>query len=286
MIFSRFVIKVQILICFFQKRLNVSEPINLLQILDLCVYFMLLYISIVLTCYKESSEKMKRILIADDEARIRRLVCDFLKNAGYETIEAVDGLDAMEKFYSVGSINLVVCDIMMPEMDGWEVCKRIRETSSVPILVLTARSQEFDELMSFESGADDYVTKPFSPGVLVKRVEALLKRSENKSEQKSDDIISINGLIIDMPAHKVTLDGKAIELTIKEHNILVKLASNPERIYSREQLLDSIWGVDFIGDSRTVDSHVARLRTKLGSWGENHLKTVYGVGYKIEVVTF
>lgn len=225
---------------------------------------------------------MKRILIADDEALIRRLVCDFLKNAGFETIEAVDGKDAIEKFYSVGSINLVICDIMMPEIDGWEVCRRIRETSSVPILVLTARSQEFDELMSFENGADDYVTKPFSPGVLVKRVEALLKRSQNR-ESKSDDIISIDGLVIDIPAHKVTHEGKTIELTIKEHNILVKLTSTPERIYSREQLLDSIWGVDFIGDSRTVDSHVARLRTKLGAWGEKHLKTVYGVGYKIEV---
>ncbi|MBQ2973155.1 MAG: response regulator transcription factor [Clostridia bacterium] len=231
----------------------------------------------------ESGEKMKRILIADDEALIRRLVCDFLKNAGYETIEAVDGKDAIDKFYSVGSISLVICDIMMPEIDGWEVCRKIRETSSVPILVLTARSQEFDEIMSFESGADDYVTKPFSPGVLVKRVEALLKRSQNKNESKSDEIISVDGLVIDIPAHKVTHDGKTIELTIKEHNILVKLASNPERIYSREQLLDSIWGVDFIGDSRTVDSHVARLRTKLGTWGEKHLKTVYGVGYKIEV---
>ena len=226
---------------------------------------------------------MKRILIADDEALIRRLVCDFLKNAGYETIEAVDGKDAIEKFYSVGSINLVICDIMMPEIDGWEVCRRIRETSSIPILVLTARSQEFDELMSFENGADDYVTKPFSPGVLVKRVEALLKRAQGNSDTRSDEIISIDGLIIDIPAHKVTHDGKTIELTIKEHNILVKLASAPERIYSREQLLDSIWGVDFIGDSRTVDSHVARLRTKLGTWGEKHLKTVYGVGYKIEV---
>ncbi len=226
---------------------------------------------------------MKRILIADDEALIRRLVCDFLKNAGYETVEAVDGKDAIEKFYSVGSISLVICDIMMPEIDGWEVCRKIRETSSVPILVLTARSQEFDELMSFENGADDYVTKPFSPVVLVKRVEALLKRSQSKNESKSDDIISINGLVIDIPAHKVTLEGKAVELTIKEHNILVKLASNPERIYSREQLLDSIWGVDFVGDSRTVDSHVARLRTKLSFWGEKHLRTVYGVGYKIEV---
>lgn len=225
---------------------------------------------------------MKRILVADDEARIRRLVCDFLKNAGYETVEAVDGRDAIEKFFSVGSIDLVICDIMMPEADGWEVCKKIRESSSVPFLMLTARSQEFDELMSFESGADDFVTKPFSPSVLVKRVEALIKRSQVKSNA-ADEIISIDGLVIDLPAHTVLSNGSIVELTIKEHNILVKLASSSGRIYSREQLLDSIWGVDFVGDPRTVDSHVARLRTKLGAWGEKHLKTVYGVGYKIEV---
>lgn len=225
---------------------------------------------------------MKRILVADDEARIRRLVCDFLKNAGYETVEAVDGREAIEKFFSVGSIDLVICDIMMPEADGWEVTRKIRESSSVPILILTARSQEFDELMSFESGADDYVTKPFSPGVLVKRVEAILKRSK-ASQNENDEIISIDGLIIDIPAHTVTKNLSPVELTIKEHNILVKLAKNHGRIFSREQLLDSIWGIDFVGDPRTVDSHVARLRTKLGEWGESHLKTVYGVGYKIEV---
>ena len=225
---------------------------------------------------------MKRILVADDEARIRRLVCDFLKNAGYETVEAVDGKEAIEKFFSVGSIDLVICDIMMPEADGWEVTRKIRESSSVPILVLTARSQEFDELMSFESGADDYVTKPFSPGVLVKRVEAILKRSKT-SQNENDEIISIDGLVIDIPAHTVTNNLTPVELTIKEHNILVKLAKNHGRIFSREQLLDSIWGIDFVGDPRTVDSHVARLRTKLGEWGDAHLKTVYGVGYKIEV---
>lgn len=226
---------------------------------------------------------MKTILVADDEARIRRLVCDFLKNSGYETVEAVNGKDAIEKFISSNGIDLVICDIMMPEADGWEVCSKIRETSSVPVLMLTARSQEFDELRSFESGADDFVTKPFSPVVLVKRVEALLKRSQTASNSASQkDIITVNNLIIDIPAHKITLNGATLELTIKEHNILVKLAGNTGRIYSREQLLDDIWGVDFIGDPRTVDSHVARLRTKLGSWGEAHLKTVYGVGYKIE----
>ncbi len=226
---------------------------------------------------------MKKILIADDEARIRRLVCDFLKNAGFETVEAVDGRDAIEKFFSLGSFDLVICDIMMPEADGWEVCKTIREKSSVPFLMLTARSQEFDELMSFESGADDFVTKPFSPTVLVKRVEALIKRSENTNAKSKSETIEIDGLVIDIPAHSVTVDSIAIDLTIKEHNILLKLSSNPGRIYSREQLLDDIWGIDFTGDPRTVDSHVARLRTKLGTWGESHLKTVYGVGYKIEV---
>ena len=155
---------------------------------------------------------MKRILVADDEARIRRLVCDFLKNAGFETVEAVDGKDAIEKFFSVGSIDLVICDIMMPEADGWEVSKKIRESSSVPILVLTARSQEFDELMSFESGADDYVTKPFSPSVLVKRVEALLKRSHSRQSNTGDEIISIDGLVIDIPAHTVTNNGAPVEI--------------------------------------------------------------------------
>ena len=225
---------------------------------------------------------MKKILVADDEARIRRLVCDFLKNSGYETVEAVDGLDAIEKFSLSGNFDLVICDIMMPEADGWEVCRKIRETSTVPILMLTARSQEFDELRSFESGADDFVTKPFSPVVLVKRVEALIKRSQGSTVSAQKEIISVGKLVVDIPAHKITLNGVTLELTIKEHNILVKLASNTGRIYSREQLLDDIWGVDFIGDPRTVDSHVARLRTKLGAWGEAHLKTVYGVGYKIE----
>ena len=223
---------------------------------------------------------MKKILIADDEARIRRLVCDFLKNAGFETVEAADGNEAIEKFLECGDID-VICDIMMPGADGWEVCKRIRESADVPILMLTARSQEFDELMSFESGADDFVTKPFSPVVLVKRVQALLKRSEGKKAE-SGDIIRLGGLTIDLPAHTVTLGGASLDLTIKEYNILVKLASNINRIYSRDQLLDDIWGIDFDGDHRTVDSHVARLRTKLGAWGDAHLKTVYGAGYKIE----
>lgn len=226
---------------------------------------------------------MYKILVADDEALIRRLVCDFLHKSGYETVEAVNGADAIEKFNSNKDISLVICDIMMPEADGWEVCKRIRQVSTVPLLMLTARSQEFDELMSFESGADDFVTKPFSPTVLMKRVEALIKRSSVSSQPDPSELIKIGSLIIDIPAHSVSVNGIGVDLTIKEYNILLKLCSNPGRIFSRDTLLDTIWGVDFEGDNRTVDSHVARLRTKLGSWGDTYLKTVYGVGYKIEV---
>ncbi len=226
---------------------------------------------------------MSKILIADDEALIRRLVCDFLKKSGYETVEAVDGRDALEKFNGNPDVNLVVCDIMMPELDGWEVTKKIREKSAVPIIVLTARTQEFDELLSFESGADDFVTKPFSPTVLVKRIEALLKRAGNMIHDADGSILSADGLVINLPAHTVKLNGENVELTIKEYNLLVKLLSNPDRIYTRDNLLDDVWGVDFEGDSRTVDSHITRLRMKLGAWGEAHLKTVYGAGYKIEV---
>lgn len=226
---------------------------------------------------------MKRILIADDEALIRRLVCDFLRKSGYETVEADNGAQAIRIFNSDPNIDLAVLDIMMPEIDGWEVCRRIRRVSDIPVVFLTARSQEFDELTGFEAGGDDYVTKPFSPTILVKRIETLLKRSEAAQSSEKQDKVTIESLTIDIPAHEVICYGTAVDLTIKEYNILLKLASHPGRTFSREQLLDDIWGIDFVGDSRTVDSHVARLRTKLGSWGEKYLKTIYGIGYKIEV---
>lgn len=225
---------------------------------------------------------MQKILIADDEPRIRHLVCDFLKKGGYTTIEAEDGAQALEQFKSNPDTALVILDVMMPEINGWDVCKKIREHSDVPVLMLTARSQEFDELMGFESGADDYVVKPFSPSVLVKRVEALLRRGKSIAET-ADDGVHIDGLTVNDDAHVVTLRGENVELTLKEYDILHKLISNVGRVYSREQLLDAIWGFDYVGDIRTVDSHVARLRTKLGDWGNRHLKTVYGIGYKIEV---
>ena len=222
---------------------------------------------------------MQKILIADDEAHIRRLVCDFLRREGYESLEAEDGEQALSVFHAHPDTALMLLDVMMPKRDGWEVCRAVRETSNMPILMLTARSEEFDELMGFEAGADDYVTKPFSPSVLMKRVAALLRRAQAPD---AGDSMHMDELCINEEAHEVTLHGKPLELTLKEYNLLRKLMASPGRVYTREQLLDSIWGIDYVGDIRTVDSHMARLRMKLGEWGGAHLKTVYGMGYKIE----
>lgn len=223
---------------------------------------------------------MERILVADDEQKIRKLVGDFLKKSGYDVIEAEDGDEAYNLFQlNKTDINLMILDIMMPGLNGWEVCRKVRETSDVPVIMLTARSEEFDILTGYENGADDYVTKPFSPGVLVKRVEALLRRAGGGAQSGEK---TISELIFNDEAHEVRLEGKEIDLTLKEYKILKKFLESPGRVFSREQLLDSIWGFDFSGDIRTVDSHVARLRTKLGEWGNKHLKTVYGIGYKIE----
>lgn len=224
---------------------------------------------------------MKKIIVADDEMRIRKLVGDFLKREGYEPVEAENGLQALNLYEKLkDDVALLILDIMMPEYNGWEVCRKIRESSDVPVILLTARSEEFDELTGYEAGADDYVTKPFSPSVLMKRVAALLRRVDGSSKMRNGK--SISNLVINEEAHEVHLSGTELELTLKEYNILLKLMENPGRVYSREQLLDSIWGFDYVGDIRTVDSHVARLRTKLGEWGMKHLKTVYGIGYKIE----
>ena len=204
---------------------------------------------------------MQKILIADDEAHIRRLVCDFLRREGYEPLEAEDGEQALSVFHAHPDTALMLLDVMMPKRDGWEVCRAVRETSNMPILMLTARSEEFDELMGFEAGADDYVTKPFSPSVLMKRVAALLRRAQAPD---AGDSMHMDELCINEEAHEVTLHGKPLELTLKEYNLLRKLMASPGRVYTREQLLDSIWGIDYVGDIRTVDSHMARLRTKLG----------------------
>ena len=225
---------------------------------------------------------MAKILVADDEELIRKLINDCLSKAGHEILEASDGLEALNIFRKNTDIDMALLDIMMPEIDGWEVCRKIRETSSIPVVLVSARSQDFDQIMGFESGADDYVTKPFSLTILSKRVDALLKRGASPVKKKENDNITLDDLIINPLAHEVYLEGTAIELTLKEYKILLKLASHPGRVYTREQLLDEVWGYEYDGDARTVDSHVARLRTKLGEWGVNHIKTIYGTGYKIQ----
>lgn len=222
---------------------------------------------------------MAKILIADDEQLIRQLVVDFLSQAGHKVLEAENGAQALELFQTNPDTALLILDIMMPEYDGWEVTREIRKRSAVPIMLLSARGQEFDQITGYEAGADEYVTKPFSPAVLVKRVEAILRRHVPESAGK---ITEHWGLTVDTDAHEVRVNGAEIALTLKEYNILIKLLSNVGRVYNREQLLDDIWGFQYYGDTRTVDSHVARLRTKLGDWGNRHLKTVYGVGYKIQ----
>ncbi|MBE6751849.1 MAG: response regulator transcription factor [Ruminococcaceae bacterium] len=225
---------------------------------------------------------MAKILVADDEQLIRKLINDCLSKEGHEVIEAEDGLQALNIFKKNKDIDMALLDIMMPEIDGWEVCRKIRETSGIPVILVSARSQDFDQIMGFESGADDYVTKPFSLTILSKRVDALLKRGASPVQKKESDNITLDSLIINPLAHEVYLDGTAIELTLKEYKILLKLAAHPGRVYTREQLLDEVWGYEYEGDARTVDSHVARLRTKLGDWGVNHIKTIYGTGYKIQ----
>ena len=224
-------------------------------------------------------KEKNKILVADDEARIEKLVSDFLKIGGYEVLPASDGAQALELFNKNPDIALAIIDIMMPELDGWALTKEIRKTSDLPIIMLSARAEEFDLLTGFESGIDEYVTKPFSPAVLVKRVEALIKRSDGKV--LAEDEVK-KGLYIDSNAFVAYVDGNALELTLKEFELLSYLFENSGRVLTRDQLLNAIWGYDYLGDSRTVDSHIARLRTKLGDYGAAHLKTIYGMGYKLE----
>ncbi|MEE1503544.1 MAG: response regulator transcription factor [Acutalibacteraceae bacterium] len=225
---------------------------------------------------------MAKILIADDEQLIRKLIGDCLRKEGHEVLEAENGEIALRLFDTNKDLELALLDIMMPEIDGWEVCRRIREKSDMPVILVSARSQDFDQIVGFEAGADDYVTKPFSLVVLSRRVETLLKRGTNlKRKDKNSDDIVIENLTIKPASHEVTIDGEKIELTLKEFKILTKLCKTPGRVYTRDALLDELWGMDYMGDTRTVDSHVARLRTKLGEWGIKNIITVYGTGYKI-----
>lgn len=225
---------------------------------------------------------MAKILIADDEQLIRKLISDCLKKEGHQVLEAENGEIALRIFETNKDLELALLDIMMPEIDGWEVCRRIREKSDMPVILVSARSQDFDQIMGFESGADDYVTKPFSLAVLSRRVDSLLKRGTNlKRKDKDSESIVIENLTIKPASYEVTIDGEKIDLTLKEFKILTKLCKTPGRVYTRDALLDELWGMDYVGDTRTVDSHVARLRTKLGEWGLKNIITVYGTGYKI-----
>ena len=227
---------------------------------------------------------MAKILIADDEELIRRLISDCLIKEGHQVLEAEDGLQALSLFRQNTDISLCILDIMMPEIDGWEVCRKIRETSGVPVMLVSARSQDFDQIMGFESGADDYVTKPFSLAILSKRIDTLLQRGavQRPTKPEASAVDEVDGLSLDTASYEIRIDGDSIEFTNKEFDILRKLVGHPGRVYSRERLVNEIWGDEFDGEPRTVDSHIARIRTKLGDWGNKHLITVYGTGYKVD----
>ena len=223
-------------------------------------------------------EKMK-ILIVDDESRMRKLVKDFLTRAGYQVLEAGDGMEAMDLFYEDKDIALIILDVMMPKMDGWQVCREVREHSKVPIIMLTARSEERDELQGFELGVDEYISKPFSPKILVARVGAILRRINGTD---MSDILDAGGIKIDKAAHSVMIDDKPIDLSYKEFELLTYFVENQGIALSREKILNNVWNYDYFGDARTIDTHVKKLRSKLGDKGE-YIKTIWGMGYKFEV---
>lgn len=223
-------------------------------------------------------EKLK-ILVVDDESRMRKLVRDFLEREGFAVIEAGDGQEAVEIFYENKEIALIILDVMMPHMDGWETCREIRKDSKVPIIMLTARSEERDELQGFELGVDEYISKPFSPKILVARVEAILRRTNAISQDK---LLQVNGIEIDKSAHIVRIDGKEIELSFKEFELLTYFLENQGIALSREKILNNVWNYDYFGDARTIDTHVKKLRSKMGEKGDC-IKTIWGIGYKFEV---
>lgn len=221
-----------------------------------------------------------KILVVDDEARMRKLVKDFLVKKDYEVLEAENGEEALDYFYMDNDISLIILDVMMPKMTGWEVCKEIRETSKVPVIMLTAKSTELDELQGFELGVDEYITKPFSPKILVARVEAILRRSNKISTEKN---LNVGGIEVNKEAHLVMIDGKEVELSFKEFELLTYFIENNGIALSREKILNHVWNYDYFGDARTIDTHVKKLRSKMGEKG-NYIKTIWGMGYKFEVV--
>ena len=219
-----------------------------------------------------------KILVVDDEQRMRKLVRDFLVKKGFQVLEASNGEEAIDVFFSEKNIELVILDIMMPKMDGWAVCREIRQYSQVPIVMLTAKSGEKDELFGFELGVDEYISKPFSPKVLVARVEAILRRTGASTEE----ILEIGGITLDKSAHEVTIDGNKLELSFKEFELLTYFIDNKGIALSREKILNNVWNYDYYGDARTIDTHVKKLRNKMGDKG-NYIKTIWGMGYKFEV---
>ena len=221
-----------------------------------------------------------KILVVDDESRMRKLVHDFLAREGYEVVEAADGEEALDIFYSDKEISLIVLDVMMPKINGWEVCREIRKISKLPIIMLTAKGDESDELNGFEIGADEYISKPFSPKILVARVTALLRRANKIGE--TADIREAGGIVMDKTAHTVAIDGQNIDLSVKEFELLDYFMNNRGIALSRERILDSVWSYDYFGDARTIDTHVKKLRSNMGAKGD-YIKTVWGVGYKFEI---
>ena len=219
-----------------------------------------------------------KILVVDDESRMRKLVKDFLVRSNYEVVEAEDGEQAVDIFFTQKNIDLIILDVMMPKMDGYQVCREIRQYSKVPIIMLTAKSDERDELMGFEYGIDEDISKPFSPKILVARVEAVLRRSA----EKEDEIIEIGGIVLDKAAHIVKIDGRSIDLSFKEFELLTYFIVNKGVALSRERILNNVWNYDYYGDARTIDTHVKKLRSKMGDKGQ-YIKTIWGMGYKFEV---
>ena len=220
-----------------------------------------------------------KILVVDDEPRMRKLVKDFLGAKGYEVLEAADGEEAVERFMGDREIALLILDVMMPKMDGWEVVKAVRQYSRVPIIMLTARGEERDELLGFKLGVDEYISKPFSPKILVARVEALLRRSLPGAGQQ--EILSAGGIVVDKTAHEVKIDGNTVELSFKEFELLAYFMENQGIALSREKILNNVWNYDYFGDARTIDTHVKKLRAKMGEKGAL-IRTIWGMGYKFE----
>ncbi|MDD3251953.1 MAG: response regulator transcription factor [Lachnospiraceae bacterium] len=219
-----------------------------------------------------------KVLVVDDEARMRKLVKDFLMVKGFQVVEAENGEQAVDLFFQQKDIALIILDVMMPKMDGWEVCKTIRQYSKVPIIMLTARAEERDELQGFKLGVDEYISKPFSPKILVARVEAILRRTNTTVS----DAFEVGGISIDKAAHQVSIDGSNIDLSYKEFELLTYFVENQGLALSREKILNNVWNYDYFGDARTIDTHVKKLRSKMGEKGD-YIKTIWGMGYKFEV---